>query len=229
MSLPILSNCTEPSSLPHVWRVSDLAVEEAVLPSGHVELDMRLPGGGWPMGNMVEVLQQHPFQHAWQLLLPVLSQAVLRTGSPVVLVGAPYHPFGPSLKAQGLSPEALICVNTQKSAARLWAAEQALRCADVAAVMAWLPKATSGELRRLHVASQQNRRLLFVFRGLEARFDASPARLRMVLEGNDSIELHIFKRRGPPIDGALSLKAYPQEVRSLLSARRKKAGAYSPK
>jgi protein ImuA len=215
----------DPVTLPSIWRVEDLAPEAAVLPTGHAALDAQLPGGGWPVGSMVEVLQQRAGPHVWQLLLPGLAQAVTRQAGPVVLVGAPYEPFGPSLQAQGLPGERLLCVRAEKLAARLWATEQALRCAEVAAVLAWLPQAKSGELRRLHMAAQQQRRLLFVFRGLDARHDASPARLRLLVEGVDSLELRILKRRGPPLESALVLPAHSPRVAALLQARKRRGAA----
>jgi protein ImuA len=213
----------DPACLPDVWRVDELAAQEAVLPSGHPLLDRYLPGGGWPLGSMVEVLQQRAGQHVWQLLLPALAQATSRQAGSVVLVGAPYEPFGPSLQAQGLSPERLLCVRAEKPAARLWAAEQALRCAEVAAVLAWLPQAKSAELRRLHMAAQQQGRLLFVFRGLNARHDSSPARLRLLVDGVDTLELHILKRRGPPIETTLPLPACSARLAALLEARKARA------
>ena len=215
----------DPTRLPSVWRVQDLAAEEAVLPSGHAALDAQLPGGGWPVGSMVEVLQQGAGPHVWQLLLPGLAQAVTRQAGPVVLVGAPYEPFGPSLQAQGLPSERLLWVRADKSAARLWAAEQALRCAEVAAVLAWLPRAKGAELRRLHMAAQQQRRLLFVFRGVDARNDASPARLRLLVEGVDCLQLRILKRRGPPLESAVPLPAHSARVAALLDARKRRGGA----
>jgi len=210
-----------PIDLPHVWRAPELAQSEGtVLPTGHAALDAQLPGGGWPVGSMVEVLQERAGQHVWQLLAPGLVLAIARQAGPVVLVGAPYEPFGPSLGAQGLPGERLLCVRAQKSSARLWAAEQALRCAEVAAVLAWLPQAKSTELRRLHMAAQQQGRLLFVFRGLKARHDASPARLRLSLEGVDTLELRILKRRGPPLETALPLPAQSPRLAALLAARK---------
>jgi protein ImuA len=190
------------------------------MPSGHPLLDQYLPGGGWPLGSMVEVLQQRAGQHVWQLLLPGLAQAILQQAGPVVLVGAPYEPFGPSLQAQGLPPKRLLCVRAEKPAARLWAAEQVLRCAEVAAVLAWLPQAKSAELRRLQMAAQQQGRLLFVFRGMNACQDASPARLRLSVEGVETLAVRILKRRGPPIETALSLPAYAGRMASLLEARK---------
>jgi len=215
-----------PASLPHVWRVEDFASHETVLPTGHAALDAQLPGAGWPLGSLVELLQQCAGPHVWQLLLPGLVQAIRQHAGPVVLVNAPFEPFGPSLKAQGLPAERLLCINADKPAARLWAAEQALRCADVAALVAWLPQARSAQLRRLHLAAQQHQRLLFVFRGLHARHDASPARLRLLLQGVDRLELHILKRRGPPLETPLALPAHSARVAALLDAR--KARAFAP-
>lgn len=227
MSSPSSLRLVDPLTLPYVWRVEDLAAETAVMPTGHAALDAQLPGGGWPVGSMVEVLQQRAGQHVWQLLLPGLAGAATRQAGPVVLVAAPHEPFGPSLRAQGLAPERLLCVRAEKNAARLWAAEQALRCAEVAAVLAWLPQARSAELRRLHMAAQQQGRLLFVFRGMEARHDASPARLRLAVEGADALEVRILKRRGPPLETTLSLPPCSPRLAALLEARRGRTPAHS--
>lgn len=212
----------EPVDLPHVWRVSELALEEGgVLPCGHAALDAHLPGGGWPLDGMVELLQAQAGQHVWQLLLPALAQVTQQQHGPVVLVGAPYVPFAPGLAAQGLAGERLLCVRADKPAARLWATEQALRCADVVAVLAWLPHARAPDLRRLHLAAQQQRRLLFVLRPLAAQHMSSPARLRLVVVGEgDALQVCLIKRRGPPLDAPVDLPAHPARLAALLAARR---------
>ena len=68
-------------------------------------------------------------------------------------------PSGPACRRRACRRERLLCVRAEKPAARLWAAEQALRCAEVAAVLAWLPQAKSAELRRLQMAAQQQRQV----------------------------------------------------------------------
>jgi protein ImuA len=213
-------------SLPDVWRGPELAgSKEAVLPTGHACLDAQLPGGGWPVGGLVEVLQERAEQHVWQLLLPALAQAIAQQAGPAVLVNAPFEPFAPSLAAQGLPGERLLCIKADKPAARLWAAEQSLRCADVVAVLAWLPRAKSADLRRLHMAAQQHDKLLFVMREVNAGQDASPARLRLRVEGADALRVHILKRRGPPLETPLELPAYPARLAALLQARKGRASA----
>lgn len=215
-------------AIPHVWRTSDLAREEAVVPSGHAPLDAQLPGGGWPVGSLVELLQARPEAHAWQLLLPGLAQWAQGRRGPVVLVGPPLQPFGPALSAQGLPAERLLWIRAEAAAARLWSAEQSLRCADVIAVLAWLPQVRLPELRRLHLAARQHGKLLFVLRGAAARAQASPAPLRLLLEGVDTLQLHILKRKGPPLDAPLQLPALPARLQALLASRRRGAEAPEP-
>jgi protein ImuA len=193
--------------------------------TGHPPLDGELPDKGWPLDGMVELLQDRAEPHVWQLLLPALAEVAQQKAGPVVLVGAPLEPFGPSLAAQGLAHGKLLCIRAGRPAEKLWAAEQALRCADVAAVLAWLPQSRSAELRRLHMAAQQHEKLLFVFRSLKSRNDSSPARLRLVLEGVDAMNIHIIKRRGPPLDRPIVLAATNPRVTALLQSRRKSAGA----
>ncbi len=82
-----------------VWRADELARPAGrVLATGHGLLDLQLPGGGWPVGAMVEILQAQSGQNEWRLLLPALRTS---PAGPVVLVGAPHVPFGPGLAAQG--------------------------------------------------------------------------------------------------------------------------------
>lgn len=210
-------------SIPHVWRVTDLAREEVVVPSGHALLDAQLPGGGWPVGSLVEVLQHRPEVHAWRLLLPALAHWVATKPGPIVLVGAPLLPFTPALAAQGLPAERLLWVRIDAAAARLWAAEQSLRCADVAALLAWLPHCKSSDLRRLQLAARQQGKLLFVFRPAQVRTQASPSPLRLLVEGVDDLQVQVLKRKGPPLDHALHLASQPARLAALLASRRKSA------
>jgi protein ImuA len=60
---------------------------------------------------------------------------------------------------------------------------------------------------------------------LNARRDASPAHLRLLLEGVDQLELHILKRRGPPLESPLALPACSARVAALLEARKRRMTA----
>ena len=205
----------------NVWRGDELGEADAqVVATGHAGLDAELPGGGWPVGAMTEVLQSSPESHVWQLLLPALAQAVATRSGPVVLIGAPHEPFGPALAAGGLPVEALLWVRNETAQARLWACEQALRCADVSAVLAWLPQARVGELRRLQLAAAQHESLLFVLRPASVAQSASPARLRLqvVSSPEGQMDVHLLKRRGPPLAAPLTLPARNARMTALLAA-----------
>lgn len=252
---PVWSSVSPAGRVPprsDVWTAQSLGHADApVVPTGHAALDAQLPGGGWPVGALVEILQAPPGWQGWSLLLPALAQVLARQPGPVVLVGAPAAPgagaglagglvpFGPSLRAQGLAPERLLWVCAGPAAARLWATEQALRCADVAAVLAWLPQADSSALRRLQLAAQMHGRLLFVCRPQAAQHEASPARLRLRVEQAagplqagqtapewaGALQVHILKRRGPPLEDPLTLTPQPPRLMALLAARRREPGS----
>lgn len=211
-----------------VWRADALAsAAGTTVASGHAALDAELPGGGWPVGALSEILQAHSGQHEWRLLLPALIKPDVRgrANAPVVLVGAPHRPFGPGLQAQGLDARRLLCVQADREAERLWATEQALRCADVSAVLAWLPQARADALRRLQMAALSHQKLLFVMRPAQAQADSSPAVLRLLVGSasaadgvwRDDLQVQVLKRRGPPLAKALLLSARPARLAVLLA------------
>ena len=213
-----------------VWRAHALALApQRTVATGEALLDLHLPGGGWPVGALTELLQAPGVHNEWRLLAPALARC--GTG-PVVLVAPPHLPFVPALAAQGLAARRLLWFklppgpapagkgSTQSaSATPLWATEQALRCAPVDAVLAWLPHARTEQLRRLHLAAAEHHKLLFVMRSDQARQDASPAVLRLQLssDADGGLCLELLKRRGPPLEHSLHVAARMPALRQLLA------------
>lgn len=201
------------SSLAALWRASELGTTELhTLGSGHAALDAQLPGGGWPQGGLTEILQAQPGLHEWRLLFPALRQAV-KTG-PLVLIGCPHLPHLPALAGLGIPAASVLMIEASKPAERLWAAEQVLRCREVAVLMAWLPQARPEQLRRLQLASQTGSShhsppLVFAFRPLAAQHESSPAPLRLSLgsSSREGLEVRLLKRRGPALDAPLAVPA----------------------
>ncbi|MBP7567856.1 MAG: translesion DNA synthesis-associated protein ImuA [Burkholderiaceae bacterium] len=221
-SIPVLEATSGP--LTAVWRGQALASRSGpVLASGHAALDAQLPGGGWPLDAMVELLQPSAGQPFWQLLLPALVQSLGQQRGPVVLVAPPHAPFSPALAAQGLEADRLLCIRAERPAERLWATEQALRCADVPAVLAWLPherQVRDDAMRRLQLAGSDRPRLLFALRPQQAEADGSPARLRLALKAEgDSLQVRIVKRRGPPCEQPITVPARATRLQALLGTR----------
>ncbi|EYC52206.1 hypothetical protein AZ34_14875 [Hylemonella gracilis str. Niagara R] len=210
-------------ALPGVWRADELARSpQAFLSSGHAELDPELPGGGWPLGQLTEVLQTQAGLHEWRLLLPALRLAVAH--GPLVLVGAPWLPHLPALAALGIPAGQVLRVDAHSTAERLWAAEQALRCRELGALLAWLPQARPEQLRRLHLAGGANQALVVAFRPETASHLSSPAPLRLMLRTppdrqTQALSVELLKRRGPTLDHPVTLAA-PLPVWAALRQRR---------
>lgn len=206
-----------------VWHADELlCVTDRVAATGHAALDAELPGGGWPLGALIELLQPAPAAAVWPLLLPAVASRQRASGGAVALVNPPHEPFLPAFTAGGLAASSLLWLRGETPAAQLWATEQALRCADVAAVLAWLPQARASDLRRLQLAAaRRGDGLLFVLRPAQAARTASPAPLRLRL-GVDvvasTLVVHVVKRRGPPLVAPLHLPAQSAAVRALLAA-----------
>ena len=220
--------------LAHVWRAGELGgASLRTAASGYAALDAVLPGGGWPLGAMVEMLQPQAGLHEWGLVAPAL--AVLQAASPdrpasrlLVLVGAPQLPFGPALGARQINMQRMLCVqgDSGNAPSLLWATREALQCADVTGVLAWLPDARSAHLRRLQIAAHAHHKLLFVFRPLKAQQESSPAPLRLLLEGvaheDGNLLVHLLKRRGPPLAAPILLDTRPKRLSALLAASRER-------
>ena len=65
-----------PLTVPGVWHADALGAGQLQVQStGYGPLDAQLPGGGWPVGALSEVLQPLAGLHEWQLVLPALVQA----------------------------------------------------------------------------------------------------------------------------------------------------------
>ena len=122
-----------------VWRAGELgSASQQTVATGFGVLDAVLPGGGWPQGALIEVMQPQAGLVEWGLVAPAL--AVAQKASPekmTVLVNSPSLPFGPALGAWQIDMSRLLCVRAGQGEAPtlLWATREALQCADVGAVL----------------------------------------------------------------------------------------------
>ncbi|GIX23321.1 MULTISPECIES: translesion DNA synthesis-associated protein ImuA [Caldimonas] len=208
-----------------VWQGDALpgAHELPVCPTGFAALDAVLPGGGWPVQGLSEILLPAWGLAECRLTAPALSRVLADEGpgKAVLFIGPPAPPHAPGWRAAGLNADSMIWVNVVQPEQRLWAAAQALHCAEVAAVLLWLPvqRGQVAGLRRLQVRSLQGQRLVFVFRPLAVQVEASPAPLRLAVQASRplSLVLRLLKRRGPPHDRPIEVPAAPQDLAEVLS------------
>lgn len=167
--------------------------------SGHSSLDAELPGRGWPIGCVTELLVRALGVGELRLLAPALSR-LAQANKNILLLAPPQLPYGPALAALGLPPERFVVVRAPEPADRLWAIEQSLKSQQFGALLAWLPNPTRPEhIRRFQLAARFAQGPVFLFRPLSAQAESSAAPLRIALLPRQypGLGVHILKRRGP--------------------------------
>ena len=210
----MLDTAIAPESLhPALWRASQLARGHTrTVDTGHLALSNQLPGGGWPVGTMVDLLVQQAGIGEMRLLAPALRKVKDRQ---IVMLQPPHAPQAIALASLGLPPSSLLWIQAEKTADALWAAEQVLKSGTCGALLFWPDNRASSarqahvraeSLRRLHLAAQQGETLFFLMRPIAAATDASPAPLRLSLTpAHGGLNIKFVKRQGPVRDEALFL------------------------
>nr|WP_255581590.1 translesion DNA synthesis-associated protein ImuA [Cupriavidus sp. AU9028] len=219
---------------PGLWRAGQLG-RTATVPvwsTGHAALDAELPGGGWPLGAVTELLHADCGIGELRLVRPTL-QSLTAAGRRVAMIGPPCPPNAIALTAWGLPPHLLYWIRTDqqkaqrparpaarrahgnRAAARLdapdadmvWAAEQVLRSQAFGAVLVWLPSARPEAVRRLQVLAQASESVVWLWRPATALRESSPAVLRLLLapQPGNALSIVFHKRRGPVRDTPLLL------------------------
>lgn len=204
-----------------LWRGSELGgAAGEVLPSGFDALDAELPGGGWPLRSLTELLCAQPGVLEWRLLGAALGR-IAAAGRSVVLVGPPRHPHLPGLRHAGLDERRLVWIAAEAPSERLWCTEQLIKSAACGAVVAWLPQARPEQVRRLQVCAQSCEGPVFLCRPLAARHEPSAAPLRVLAGfGLDwELQVQLVKRRGSAHEGTLRLPSVPGGLAAVLTPR----------
>lgn len=237
----------EPSGVhPSLWRAggtSSGAAGAGVLPSGFAALDAELPGGGWPVRVLSELLLPEPGVGEVRLLAPLLAR-LAQAGRSVLLFDPPAEVNAVALAELGWPPGQCIVVRsggqaasraarsaTAGSSTAAWAIEQALRSGQAGAVLAWPGSAARPEaLRRLQLAAQAHEGPAFLLREMPAARQPSPAPLRLVLQpaGVDELWLQVVKRRGPAMAQPLRLPLAPVLSERALAKARALQAAWRP-
>lgn len=182
---------------PGLWRARHGNRHLPVLATGYPELDERLPGGGWPVGALTELIVEHDGIGEVRLLLPALSALSRKCDRWLMWIAPPYEPYAPALAAAGLDLSRHLVARPAHSRDALWAAEQGLRSGYCAAVLLWADRLSSREARRLQLAAEAGSAWAMVFRPPAALRESSPAALRLrMFADRGKRRLHILKVRG---------------------------------
>lgn len=192
MSLPSLLQRND------IWRGDEASSALDASPSvssGFVELDALLPGSGFPIGTLIEIIVPRFGIGELRLLLPAITRLTRERW--LAFVAPPHIPYAPALARAGVDLSHVLVVNTNERSDTLWAAEQALRAGTCGAVLAWPTKTDFKWLRRLQLAAEAGGTMGVVFSPMHHAATSSPAALRLRLEPqSDGLAVHVLKRRG---------------------------------
>ena len=205
---------------PSLWRASSAQGAPRTLPTGFRRLDEKLPGGGWPLDTLIELLLPVHGVGELNLLVPALRELCQEGAGPrrwIAWLGPPHLPYAPALAGAGLDPARMLVVQprglrrglslqgtvpssqspAQSTDPTLWAMEQALRSRACAAALGWADATDANSLRRLKLAAEEGGSLGFLFRPHHRAGEPSPAALRLLLEPcGRSLDVLILKSRG---------------------------------
>ncbi|MGP8437838.1 translesion DNA synthesis-associated protein ImuA [Paraburkholderia fungorum] len=181
---------------PSLWKGNQLARSVSrTVATGYDRLTRELPGGGWPLGALVELMVQQPGIGELRLLQPALLSVAKRA---IVLVKPPKVPNALGLSYIGMPAYKLMRLEPQSAADALWSTEQILKANTCGAVILWQQHIRAESLRRLSLHAQSSEALFFVLRPLAAAQDTSPASLRLSLRPiENGVQIEIIKRKGP--------------------------------
>lgn len=177
-----------------IWRGDRLPATVGV-PTGFHALDQKLPGGGWPVGALTEILLPSPGIGELRLVMPALAR-LSRRNRWSAWIAPPYIPYAPALVACGVDLSRTLIVRPRATTDGFWALEQALRSGTCAAVLAWPAGGDRQMWRRLQLAAEAGQSTGLIFRR-EATAEPAPVALRLQLAPlPGGLEVHILKRRG---------------------------------
>ena len=190
----------------HLWRGGEMARSDA-RSTGYAALDARLPGGGWPVGAVIEIAPQCDGMGELRLTLSALK-SWCQEGRSVAFVRPPHIPYAPALARHGLALDSLFWVVADRDEDAHWAAEQLLR-EGAAAVLLWSTVQEDRALRRLQLAAEAGKACAFLYRPPSMLSHASPAAVRIALSAaDDGVRIDLIKVRGGPA-GKLILPLRP--------------------
>ena len=189
---------------PRIWRGQVQAGDQGWqgLASGYPKLDQQLPGGGWPLNALTEILLEHYGTGELQLLMPALAHLSQPRDDAaeagwIAWVAPPFEPYPPALQQWGVNLSRVLIVRPKKSVEILWAAEQALSSGTCVAVLLWSSALDDAASRRLQLAAEKGQSWAIAFRSIKALSQPSAAALCIRLSAGDKgTDLGILKSRG---------------------------------
>ncbi len=176
-----------------LWQGNQHPAGLRTLASGFHELDRALPGSGWPLGTLTELMPQNKGMGEFSLLLPALARAT-QNNRWAALISPPCTAYAPALINAGIRLERLLVAEAGRET--LWAAEQLLRSSLFSMVIFWADKTTHRQQRRLQLAAEAGDCWAVSYRPPSEAGGHSAAALRIILQQQENdMRLDIIKSR----------------------------------
>jgi protein ImuA len=173
-----------------------LSPAHSVLSSGFETLDAHLPGGGWPLGALTEILVGPADPGCLWLAVPALIELSQRQQW-IAMISPPRIPYAPALTRLGMDVGKVLLIHPRQRGDALWAVEEALKSSTCSSVLFWLSGPDNKILRRLQLAAEQGGTLGFCFRPTANAGQRTTAAVRLKVTANDNgATLDLVKVRG---------------------------------
>ena len=198
---------------PHVWRGEGNASSAVPgIATGHAELDVLLPGRGWPVGALTEIFVERPGIGELQLLVPAAAQLTANKRW-LAMIAPPYLPYAPAMAALGIHLKHMLLLNPQSKDEQAWAAEQLLGSGNCGAMLLWNDHLQDRTLRRLQHAAEHSGALAVLFRTRRAQPFVSAALRLHVSRSNGRTVIQVLKRRGGGVPAPVQLDLHASLIR----------------
>lgn len=149
--------------------------------TGIAALDALLSPEAFRAGMIVEWIMEEAGSGTLRLALPGALQA-LQNGGALVVIDDRREFYPPAAACLGLELDRTIVVRPRNPQETIWALEQTLRCAGVAATLGWIDKIPDRVFRRLQLAVEQGGGLGLLMRPATARQEPTWADLRWLVQ-----------------------------------------------
>ena len=136
--------------------------------TGLPQLDIALPGRGWPCAGLIDIVSVKSFDGVMPLLIPLMSEET-RLNNKLILVDPPYIPYYESISEKGVDFNNIIIIKPNRSVKKrrnivddLF--KQGLNLDDCNVAIMWTDKLSFQKSRQLNLIAQANNTLGIIIR-----------------------------------------------------------------